>query len=135
MAEIEIETIPASQPILILPAPPIKIPVPWWSKIWSLLWPKLIWILTPILFIGRLLIVCYFRTYARLFTDEVVNDQAKCPACGLRAQHKIKYVPDYEKVFHQCGRCDAEWGEKTIQPPEKWRVIHPIPEKKDRRLG
>jgi hypothetical protein len=72
------------------------------------------------------------RLYVRHFIK--IDDRAKCPSCGTVADHKITFVPLYQKVLHQCGvawngdkqfGCGALWGEDTIVPAAKWQVVMP----------
>lgn len=75
-------------------------------------------LLTPLLYAGRLLI----RVYLRFFCDRRVSTKAKCPGCGIRKKHEIKWVPQLEKELHECGQCHAVWGDDPVLPIERWRV-------------
>lgn len=55
-----------------------------------------------------------------------VSEKAKCPACGVRAQHKIQWADMYQAVMHECGRCKAHWGEKPLVKLEAW-FVKPLP--------
>lgn len=55
-----------------------------------------------------------------------VSETAKCPACGVRAKHKIQWADVYQAVMHECGRCKAHWGEKPLVKLEAW-FVKPLP--------
>jgi len=92
------------------------------SKMWDKVWPILVLVLSPALFICRIIVVSYLRWYAYTFLDRQVNPRAKCPSCGIKQGHVIQYSRDYEAVIHVCGQCKAEWAEPTVLPVERWRI-------------
>src|ERR1039458_3686152 len=102
MAVIIIES---SVPEIVPPTPePIPVSTPpqlgWWirscSRVWEFTWPKLIWLLTPVLWAGKFVIQLYVLLYIRVFNDKKISTRAKCPACGCRKEHKIHFSHDYD---------------------------------------
>ena len=54
---------------------------------------------------------------------ERISTTAKCPACGCREEHKIKWRAAFGKVLHFCGRCEAVWGELPIVQAADWAAV------------
>jgi len=51
-----------------------------------------------------------------------ISTKAKCPACGIRKEHSVKWSPEYERVIHICSRCEAAFAESPIASIDLWRV-------------
>ncbi len=66
------------------------------------------------------MVVRAMRWYIQYFV--AVSDKAKCPACGVRTQHKMRYEAVYRAVIHTCARCTAQWGEQAVVKTEQWQV-------------
>lgn len=64
------------------------------------------------------------RLRVRYFVQ--VSEKAKCPACGIRAEHRIAWADEYQAVMHECARCKAHWGERPVVRLEAWQV-KPMP--------
>jgi ribosomal protein S27AE len=51
---------------------------------------------------------------------EKVDLKAKCPACGHRWLHDIRFVATIGRVAHLCAVCKAEWTEAPIVQAADW---------------
>ena len=54
---------------------------------------------------------------------------AKCPACGTKTTHRIKWIPTLKwrdgkigGILHQCAVCTAPWAEKPIVDFDSWKL-------------
>lgn len=97
----------------------------WREKTWEYIWPVLIFLLSPFLWIARLFLSIYVRVYIRFFAIRRASDRATCPACGIRMPHKMAYDGLFERLIHTCARCNADWPEAPVLPADKWRVARP----------
>lgn len=70
------------------------------------------------------LILQFVRLRVHYFVE--VSEKAKCPACGVRAKHRIVWSDTYQAVMHECERCKAQWGEPPVAKLESWHV-KPLP--------
>src|SRR5277367_1006950 len=80
-----------------------------------------LFLLSPFLYIGKQLLTITLWVYVRS-QEKVMSVAAKCPACGVRSPHEIRYAEDYECVIHTCARCKAEYGLPTVVPVTRWRI-------------
>jgi hypothetical protein len=60
------------------------------------------------------------RLYVHYFVQ--ADSRAKCPSCGIREKHELRWVDPYERLFHVCGRCHAAWAEAAIVDARSWKV-------------
>ena len=104
------------------------------TSVWNRVWPALLFLLSPLLYVGRLFITLYGIVIARTIGDAQISLRAKCPACGCRELHKIMFHRDYNKVIHGCARCGSEWGEDPIVPVTRWLIVRQEEPKNDRRV-
>ena len=111
------------------------------ASVWEKLAPAALVILTPALFLLRLVLTAWLwirvylmRGYIRVFLDRRISNRQKCPACGIRQKHKIKWDPDYECVMHFCGHCEAKFPTPPVQNINTWRVGTTFAEKPERRM-
>jgi len=51
-----------------------------------------------------------------------VDERDKCPGCGTRAKHEIKFVRAYAKLIHNCKFCGAVWATDPLVPYTQWEV-------------
>lgn len=51
-----------------------------------------------------------------------VDLKEKCPACGTRDKHKIKFVRRYGRLIHICAFCEAAWGTNPLLNYAQWKV-------------
>jgi len=124
---IDIETVPppvlaqASAPVMkIEPARPKAPPrTAWWEEE---LYPVLLIVLTPFLFCIRWTLVAYQLAYVRTIGDIKVSNSLKCPACGIRQEHKMTFSETYQALIHQCARCSAEFASPPVVAAEKWHI-------------
>jgi hypothetical protein len=64
----------------------------------------------------------------RAIRDAQVDTSAKCPACGIRREHRLRciFVEAEQKpnktvmIEHTCAVCEAKFFEPTVLDPEKW---------------
>ena len=92
------------------------------SLIWEKTWPILITLLTPFLFVGRVILTLVFRVYMRVFRNPKISQQEKCPGCGIEKTHKIEYSAAIERILHTCGLCGAVWPSMPVRPADRWRI-------------
>ncbi len=60
-----------------------------------------------------------FRLRVHFFL--VVSTRSKCPGCGCRKEHELKWVPaPTSKLAHLCAVCSAEWCEAPVRSAESW---------------
>ena len=59
---------------------------------------------------------------ARAVDHAVVDECAKCPSCGVKQKHPIKFVDALGKVLHNCQRCSACWAEDPIAAFSGWKI-------------
>jgi len=50
------------------------------------------------------------------------NSRAKCPACGIRAEHGVRWGESVGALVHVCKRCFAVWTEQPMVDASKWRT-------------
>jgi hypothetical protein len=65
-------------------------------------------------------VVWFTRLYIHYFVG--IDRKSKCPACGTRKRHKIKFNPVYMALLHQCAFCEAVWGEPSLINASQWAV-------------
>ena len=60
---------------------------------------------------------------------------ARCPACGIRRKHKIKWDADVRtrdgkigRLLHICAICTAPWSEAPVFDFKTWQVAGPLEE-------
>lgn len=59
------------------------------------------------------------------------NSCAKCPACGIRKIHSVKWSTLHQQLLHTCDRCEAVWGEAPMVKADLWAgpAVQPETEK------
>jgi hypothetical protein len=60
------------------------------------------------------------RLYVHFFVQS--SSTAKCPCCGVRAEHKMQWAEVLEKLMHVCARCHAAWAESPLVDAAKWKT-------------
>ncbi len=50
-----------------------------------------------------------------------IDTSAKCPACGIKKPHVIKWDAITRFVIHSCAQCKADFAESPILPFDKWQ--------------
>jgi ribosomal protein S27AE len=53
---------------------------------------------------------------------EQISLRTKCPGCGHRRLHDIRFVATIGRVAHCCSVCKAEWTEAPIVQAADWAV-------------
>jgi|SRR5579859_8012930 len=48
------------------------------------------------------------------------SSAAKCPSCGIRAAHEMRWNQLVGALVHVCKRCMAVWTEKPMVQAEAW---------------
>lgn len=64
------------------------------------------------------------RRMLALYVHLVVqaSSRAKCPACGIRQEHDVRWSSEYGMLIHVCKRCFAPWGEQPMVAAKTWAV-------------
>lgn len=52
-----------------------------------------------------------------------VDPKAKCPACGMRKRHEIRWSLDFKALIHACKLCGANWTEQPIVKADAWVAV------------
>ena len=53
--------------------------------------------------------------------DRTVRDPAqKCPACGVKQLHEMKWSFELRALAHLCGVCGATWAEPPVLDVGVW---------------
>lgn len=73
----------------------------------------------------------FFRYYLHYFVQ--ADRKEKCPSCGIRQYHPMKYDLGSKKVLHYCKTlhaedktaigCGAIWGIDCLVNPTKWEIV------------
>ncbi len=50
------------------------------------------------------------------------DGRAKCPACGIRAEHDIRWAEQVGALVHVCKRCFAVWTEQPMISAAQWKT-------------
>lgn len=48
------------------------------------------------------------------------SSAAKCPGCGIRLAHDMRWSPENAKLVHVCKRCMAVWCEDAVVAASIW---------------
>lgn len=74
----------------------------------------------PVRWIAGHITALLLRLYVHFMVQ--ANSKAKCPACGIRAEHDVRWSDVVSALIHVCKRCFAVWGEKPITAADQWKT-------------
>ena len=83
---------------------------------------RAVWLLVtwPVRWLFARIVITAVRFYIFYFVQS--DSKAKCPGCGIRAQHDIRWSNDVSALIHVCKRCFAVWSEQPVTAVEAWRT-------------
>jgi len=104
-----IEVEPAVQPV-VRAGIPLKTMVraAWYLSTWPVRW------------IAGHITALLLRLYVHFMVQ--ANSKAKCPACGIRAEHEVRWSDVASALIHVCKRCVAVWSEQPMVNVAQWRT-------------
>lgn len=75
----------------------------------------------------KLLVLPFVLSWRRVLAMYIhlvvkANSCAKCPACGIRQQHDIRWSTEHGALIHVCKRCFAAWGEQPMVTAKSWAM-------------
>lgn len=85
---------------------------------------------------SRMLWAWLLRIYVHYCVQ--ASTEAKCPCCGVRETHQIRWSDALGILVHVCTRCRAVFSESPLVAADKWRVnlvIEEEPESKSNADG
>lgn len=83
-----------------------------------LCWSALLFVVAGVRVIAGHFLRQGLRLYVYLFVQ--ASAKAKCPACGIRAAHDVRWNPEAQQLVHLCKRCFAAWMEQPMVKADVW---------------
>ncbi len=80
-------------------------------------WRVVTW---PVRAVAGVVASLLLRLYLFYFVQ--ANSKAKCPACGVRAEHDVRWSDAAAHLVHVCKRCLAVWAEEPCVQYSRWRT-------------
>lgn len=83
---------------------------------------RFVWVMGtwPLRWVAGYIKATILRLYVLHFVQS--DSKAKCPACGIRAEHDVRWSDVASALIHVCKRCFAVWSEQPLVDAAQWRT-------------